>query len=295
MSEVKIANRFGRPFPHPMKRVECKDLKAGDHIVEECYCTFWHHMIVDKEEENVDRIHYYNKSGPSGSGSTVCRGSVNPDATYYRIIYKDEECLSPEKVVETAKKIMNEGGHSYNPVSNNCEHFANQCKTGKSICHQMRTPIEILRKSALSSILSFVVQKLRSGSRRKLYPNAAFNKVGAQFNLRLAAIFASISELFLLYWDYAALEKYDEEVVKVITKRVCAAVGSIVGDLIGFYYGNIKWSYLGAIFGGWVLPVLGTIALGCVGDWVAKWIFAQLGELLAPMITEYLLPPKKSQ
>ena len=296
MCGEKIANRFGRPFRHSMESVELQDLKAGDHIVEECYYTFWHHMIVDKEEEKVDRIHYYEKTGPSGSGSTVCRGSFNENDTYYRIIYKDEECLSPEKVVEKAKEIMNKGEHSYNFVSNNCEHFANECKTGKSTCHQMWTAIEILGKSALSSILSFVIQTFRSGSRQKIDPNSAFDKVGAQFNPRLAAIFASISEMFLLYHDYAALEKYDEVVVKAITKRVCAAVGSIVGDLIGFYLGNIKRSFLGATVGGWVLPVLGTIALGCVGDWVAKLMFALLGELLAPLITELrALFRKKSQ
>ena len=297
MCGKKIANRFGRPFPHSMESVELQDLKAGDHIVEECYYIFWHHMIVEKEEENVDRIHYYNKTGPSGSGSTVCRGSCNRDDTYYRIIYKKgEKCLSPEEVVEKAKEQMNKGEHSYNFVSNNCEHFANECKTGKSTCHQMWTAIEILGKSALSSILSFVIQTFRSRSRQKIDPNSAFDKVGAQFNLRLAAIFASISEMFLLYHDYAALEKYDEEVVKVITKRVCAAVGSIVGDLIGFYLGNIKRSFLGATLGGWVLPVLGTFILGCVGDWVAKLIFAQLGELLAPLITElWALLQKKSQ
>jgi hypothetical protein len=77
MCEVKIANRFGRPFGHNMKRIELKDLEAGDHIVEERHYTYWHHMIVDKKEE-VYVIHYNNKKGPSGYGSVVCRDRFSP-------------------------------------------------------------------------------------------------------------------------------------------------------------------------------------------------------------------------
>ena len=72
MCGVKIANRFGRPFPHSMERVELKDFEAGDHIVVERHYTYWHHMIVDKEED-VYIIHFHRSTGPSGSGSGICR------------------------------------------------------------------------------------------------------------------------------------------------------------------------------------------------------------------------------
>ena len=129
-----------------------------------------------------------------------------------------------------------------------------------------------------------------------------FAEYGTQFHTRWATFFASIVEICLLYRDYAAAKaKYNEgekftEVIKVITKRVCAAVGSIVGDFIGFYLGNFLCSFLVATLGGGcLLPALGTIALGCARDYLAKLVFAQLGELLEPLVTEYVLRQRKSQ
>ena len=74
MSGDRVANRFGRCFLHRKERFELKDLKPADHIVEEKYLTYWHHMIVDSIDLNkkqITVIHYYRGSG-SGSGSVVC-------------------------------------------------------------------------------------------------------------------------------------------------------------------------------------------------------------------------------
>ena len=78
MSGDRVANRFGRCFLHRKESFDLKNLKQADHIVEEKYSTYWHHMIVeniDLNKKQINVIHYYNKEGPSGSGSRVCRDS----------------------------------------------------------------------------------------------------------------------------------------------------------------------------------------------------------------------------
>ena len=74
----RAANRYGRCFRRRKELFELESLKPADHIVEERYLTFWHHMIVESVEgEKINVIHFYNKRGPSGFGSTVCRGEIS--------------------------------------------------------------------------------------------------------------------------------------------------------------------------------------------------------------------------
>jgi hypothetical protein len=76
MSGDRVANRFGRCFHRKKERFKLENLKPADHIVEEKYLIFyWHHMIVesiDLNKKQIKVIHYYDKQGPSGSGSVVC-------------------------------------------------------------------------------------------------------------------------------------------------------------------------------------------------------------------------------
>ena len=69
---------------------------------------------------------------------------------FYRIVH--EKCDLASKVLKKAQARVDKKGSAYCPVTNNCEHFANECKTGKNECHQQWTPIEILGKSAISSV-----------------------------------------------------------------------------------------------------------------------------------------------
>ena len=50
VDKEKVANRFGRCFHRKMETFKLKDLKPGDHIVEERLHTYWHHMIVESVE-----------------------------------------------------------------------------------------------------------------------------------------------------------------------------------------------------------------------------------------------------
>ena len=44
---------------------------------------------------------------------------------------------SESQIVETAKEKLKEGFGKYNLLSNNCEHFATFCSSGKAFCQQI--------------------------------------------------------------------------------------------------------------------------------------------------------------
>jgi hypothetical protein len=183
----------------------------------------------------------------------------------------------------------------YNPVTNNCEHFANECKTGEKECRQFWTPIEILVKSATSSCLSFLVESLRSTGSWIKESDIVIEETlefGAKFSPAFATILAIIIETLSLKLDYsdakAKLKQGKltrEEFVEVIVKRVCAALLSIGGNCIGFICGAIKWSALGTILGGCILPILGVFVAGAGGDYLAKLAGGILAEkVVTPLV-----------
>jgi hypothetical protein len=205
----------------------------------------------------------------------------------------------------------------------------------------MCTPIEILLKSSISTIVSFVAQKLRYWGYPEVSPTIAkllkglekhvdqshptianiyescFSFFGGsdlkaqlkkmvaeyeerhQLNFWYGVIISLIFEGYLLYSDNSAAqaksgEAGHTEIHKANTKRIFAAVcSSIGGSLIWSYVGNrIKYLSWGPILGGWVLPILGTIALGFVVDWLTKVLGGYLEELLAPIIEGILSKAK---
>ena len=64
---------------------------------------------------------------------------------FYRILYPvDVECSPPSEVLSRAKSKLGES--KYDLFSNNCEHFATECKTGKPECCQTDPIFEIALK-----------------------------------------------------------------------------------------------------------------------------------------------------
>jgi hypothetical protein len=190
----------------------------------------------------------------------------------------------------------------YNPVTNNCEHFANECKTGRKECHQIWTLNEILGKSALSSIgslanaaknsrsMSFVNKKILSVCARL---KKLTKEYGEKFNPKLAFFISVVIELILLVLDfYDASIKFSKEkltrkeYLEVVTKRTCATVCSLSGFQLGYLLGGvIPLAFLGC----WpltalALSVLGAIVVGAGGDYVAKLVGGYLGEIITPLV-----------
>ena len=74
---------------------------------------------------------------------------------YHRVVYNENECDPACEVLRKAQERIGES--EYCPFINNCEHFANECKTGKKECHQMWTPLEICGKSMTATLASLRV------------------------------------------------------------------------------------------------------------------------------------------
>ena len=72
---------------------------------------------------------------------------------FYRIVYEESECLPADEVLKRAQAKL--GEKDFGMFTNNCEHFANECKTGEKKCYQIKTSIETLGKNAIGSITSF--------------------------------------------------------------------------------------------------------------------------------------------
>ena len=121
-------------------------IRRGDHI---CFDRgfYWHHAIVetaDKSNGEVNVIEYSNSpkqfsqdnsSPPKNPGLAVVvrrKFRLENESVY---VIKHDRCFNPETVVSRAKSKL--GERKYDPVTNNCEHFALWCKTGISSSEQI--------------------------------------------------------------------------------------------------------------------------------------------------------------
>ncbi|XP_071790832.1 uncharacterized protein [Asterias amurensis] len=132
---VKSAGSFiGPPIGRAIARtignreVRIVDLNPGDQIV--VFTNLFHprhHAIVvscDQESKQVMVIH-----------STYEKGIVEEEVDFrepvYRVIYNDQDCFPPDRVLARARSKSVLGVYEYSLVLNNCKHFAQWCKLKK--------------------------------------------------------------------------------------------------------------------------------------------------------------------
>lgn len=90
----------------------------------------YEHHGIDCGDGTV--IHYYK----GGEVATIARTSRQVFARGGRIYVKSRSlAFLPEIVVQRAESRL--GEQQYDLLTNNCEHFANWCKTGQSDCEQL--------------------------------------------------------------------------------------------------------------------------------------------------------------
>ena len=159
-------------------------IRRGDHL---CFdrVFYWHHAIVetaDKSNGEVNVIEYSNfvkqfsqghSSPPKNPGLAVVvrrKFKLENESVY---VIKHDRCYDPETVVSRAKSRL--GERKYDPVTNNCEHFALWCKTGISSSEQVRSVL-----NALKTGFDYVTDTLNKGwlmavanaaAKKKRWPN----------------------------------------------------------------------------------------------------------------------------
>lgn len=134
--------------------IYCKTgLKMGDHIYAD-YGRCFHHGIYCGDDEV---IHYVNRK-------IIKKTRLSAFAKKQRIhIKRHHKSFSQTRVVKRAKRRL--GERKYNLAFNNCEHFANWCKIGKSRCEQGERIIPACGKAAgceVSKVAKEVEKQRRS-------------------------------------------------------------------------------------------------------------------------------------
>lgn len=77
----------------------------------------------------------------------------NRDGQIFRFIYPEGTCQAPETAAHLAEEVVSgpEIWGPYNLFTNNCEHFATRCKTGKAYSLQVAYRAPKLAKAAKGS------------------------------------------------------------------------------------------------------------------------------------------------
>jgi len=167
-NDVLRYNSHGKEYEVPRVRVySIYDLQRGDHIAfHQFWGAYWHHAIVERIDVDRDNVHVIEYSS-TGTGSSADNSSspkrpgkakvmentlTFQDITVYRLIH--EQCLDPDTVVWRAKNEVGKG--KYNLFTNNCEHFAMWCKTGRSNSDQVEKAKGMLAKGGATQAVSRV-------------------------------------------------------------------------------------------------------------------------------------------
>ncbi len=120
-----IGRALARAIGTDDRDVRIVDLNPGDQIV--VYGKLLHprhHAIVvscDQESKKVKVIHSTYEKG-------VVEEQVDFRDPVYRVIYNEQDCFPPEKVIARARSQIVRGVNEYSLVLNNCKHFAEWCK-----------------------------------------------------------------------------------------------------------------------------------------------------------------------
>lgn len=139
----------------PSSYVLLRLLKDGDHLAVEGGSTglhlYDHHGIFVGHTEGV--IHFNKESGGKLKLIDLREFYNDTKRPLKRVCYKSGQCLEPFKVVENAKRLLDNQTEweQFSLIFNNCEHFATYCKCGKATSKQTEAI-----QNALNAYVEFV-------------------------------------------------------------------------------------------------------------------------------------------
>jgi len=114
------------------------ELQAGDHIswpTRAASGMLNHHAIVvaARGGSKFKVIHATGNDGPAKDRCSVCEQIIDfepeiRNARLRRYDYAPDDCNEPAEVIQNGRSKL--GKFDYDVLNNNCEHFAQWCKTG---------------------------------------------------------------------------------------------------------------------------------------------------------------------
>lgn len=239
-------------------------IRRGDHIAWHQSLGYWHHAVVLEVQFYLVQVIHYN--GPAAHKGEIVEEwlMIDPDKEQlYRIDYDPKFRNPPEIVVQRAKGRV--GEHSYNLFTNNCEHFARWCVTGKHCSFQVQSFYKTLAQRFAWSLqgrfaqhlvkLGFTVDKppsramarvmdkvfsyfARSGSKMassEVNSVAAGSVAARPVATGLVVAFEVISATRDIRNAYQQRKEGvidRDEFLRVTIKRTCEGVGSLAGTAI---------------------------------------------------------------
>jgi hypothetical protein len=150
-SATRLAKDEGRRLDCSRERItDLGQLRRGDHICWYRWYAIFHHAIVvevDCKKQQLTVIHNSGSLKPlNGKLASVRLEMINVNPTredLFRCTYRTNSddgdsaglvCYPPDVVVDRAASRLNQ---TYNPLTFNCEHFAQWCRIGRQVSGQV--------------------------------------------------------------------------------------------------------------------------------------------------------------
>ena len=260
---------YGKEYEVPRRRVfRLSELQRGDHIAfdrfQGIYC---HHAIVkhvDEESGEIKTIEY--KCTPSGKFQVMEKTNrFLQEVTVYLMLHRS---LDRDLVLSRAQSRI--GEEKYNLLTNNCEHFAMWCITGRSeakiaACSASHTGRAIMRAEVERQLVSkgagmkgkLAVQSashtkrgiMRTGMTQSMVQNglttvaldAGTGVGGILAEGALAVAFEGLSmayDIGKVYGDLTTRRIDKKGYDKTVGKRIVTGASSVAGSTIGMAAGQ---------------------------------------------------------
>ena len=293
-ANARVYNSHGGKYEVRRRRViSLGELQEGDHIAfHQMLGSYWHHCIVEYihlETGRIDVIEYSNtvkeflneNCPPPGKHfdlAKVNRGSYNfPNDVVYLLLH--EHSLDRAEVIHRARSKL--GEKKYCPFTNNCEHFAMWCKTGKSSSDQVRKAKYMVEEEFCTALDNFFIIKaakfVKTGVRvvSKKITNQASKEVLTQsakkslsYSAKLGVASGALLEGIMTARDIkrAHIDMKQGNMTREVFnetagKRVATGVGRFGGSSVGFVVGQlaIPFPFVGGLVGSVVGGVAGSL------------------------------------
>ncbi|XP_078347972.1 uncharacterized protein LOC144633075 [Oculina patagonica] len=228
-----VYNSYGEKYEVPRVPVSSiNELQRADHIAFHRHCgAFWHHAIVEDIDIESGEIHVieYTNTAKEFVNDYCCPPTIK-NMTIAKVVrtqcrfqdsgvflMKHERCLDPDKVIRRAESKLGEG--NYDPVTNNCEHFAMWCKTGNSSSDQVNKAKGMVVHEVKKEVLTQVAE---AASKSGAY------EIGKEFLTQTAS---DPNTRFLISWFLKVLDVMIQKSLHSSEKVLYAGLRTLLIEL----------------------------------------------------------------
>ena len=264
--EVLRYDSCGKEYEVPRRHVlYLSELQRGDHTAfYRLQGIYWHHAIVkhvDEERGEIKTIEYIRT--PSGKFQVMEKTHRFQEVTVYLMLHGS---FDRDLVLSRAQSKI--GEEQYNLFTNNCEHFAMWCITGRSSCDQISKGLEMVNEEVGQRLVSKAATRaeakiaacsashtgraiMREEVGRQLVSKGAGILAGGAFAVTLEGL-SMACDIGKVQGDLKTGRIDQKGYDKTVGKRVVTGASRVAGSTIGMAAGQalIPVPAVGAAIGG---------------------------------------------